>query len=227
MIYLPHRRLAFRVPDQGKLIAWYKGDAGITLNGADVSVQADQKNSYDLTQGTPNDQPLLNSGGLNGMDTIQFDGVTECLEVALVQSQPFTVYVVMKAIAWGSADDVIAFAGGVNGLVQHATTPQLKIYMGVLDCVTAAGTPAIGSWHIITAIANGASSHIQVDKETATIANGGVNAANVIVVGANNTGSSNQSNIEVAEILYYDGAHDGTNRGLAQDYLAARWGLSI
>lgn len=66
-----------QIPD---LFAWYRGDLGITLNGADVSDWADQSgNSRDLSEAT--NQPLYTASdaSFNNQPTLTFDGVNEKL----------------------------------------------------------------------------------------------------------------------------------------------------
>jgi hypothetical protein len=47
------------------LVAWYKNQEGITLNGSDVSAWADSSsNSFDMVQATASKQPAYNSGDI-------------------------------------------------------------------------------------------------------------------------------------------------------------------
>ena len=47
------------------LVAWYKNQEGITLNGSDVSAWADSSsNSFDMVQATTSKQPAYNSGNI-------------------------------------------------------------------------------------------------------------------------------------------------------------------
>lgn len=47
------------------LVAWYKNQKGITLNGSDVSAWADSSsNSFDMVQATASKQPAYNSGNI-------------------------------------------------------------------------------------------------------------------------------------------------------------------
>jgi hypothetical protein len=51
--------------DDRDLVAWYKNQTGITLNGSDVSVWADSStNSFDMEQETISEQPAYNSGNI-------------------------------------------------------------------------------------------------------------------------------------------------------------------
>jgi len=52
--------------DETGLEAWYKNQAGITLNGSDVSAWADSStNSFDMVQATASEQPAYNSGDID------------------------------------------------------------------------------------------------------------------------------------------------------------------
>ncbi len=229
MIYLPHRRLAFRggdpePPDQGNLIAWYKGDAGITLNGADISNWADQANGFDLAQGVGAFQPLLNVGGLNGMDTVLADTSEKIGPATITQTQPGTLYAIVKQIAWTSTKVLIGLGTGTfDGWMQFNTTPEIRVWHGSGNAEIGC---TIGEWHVITTIFDnaGIGGFIQLDKGASDTDVVGAGNLTEIMVGAA-VDDANVSNAEFAEILYYSGGHNAANRGLAQDYLIARWGL--
>lgn len=62
------------------LIAWYKADEGVTLNGSNVSQQDDLSgNGNHRSQVVAASQPLLVSNVLNGKPSIQYDGVDDHL----------------------------------------------------------------------------------------------------------------------------------------------------
>jgi hypothetical protein len=51
--------------NESSLVAWYKHQTGITLNGADVSQWSDSStNSHDMVQATASEQPLYDNGEL-------------------------------------------------------------------------------------------------------------------------------------------------------------------
>jgi hypothetical protein len=57
---------AWQPSDETGLEAWYKNQAGITLNGSDVSAWADSStNSFDMVQATVSEQPAYNSGDID------------------------------------------------------------------------------------------------------------------------------------------------------------------
>ena len=57
---------AWQPSDETGLEAWYKNQAGITLNGSDVSAWADSStNSFDMVQATVSEQPAYNSGDVD------------------------------------------------------------------------------------------------------------------------------------------------------------------
>jgi hypothetical protein len=67
------------IPIDG-LQLWLKADAGVTLNGSNVSKWADQSgNGNEAIQPDSPHQPLLVKDGLNGKPTIRFDGLDDRL----------------------------------------------------------------------------------------------------------------------------------------------------
>lgn len=230
MIYLPHRRFAFRSPtsppDQSNLKVWLKGDAGITLNGSDVSAWADQSgNGNDAAQADTAKQPAYVSNALNGIPGVQSDGVDELLMSGeFTLNQPFTIYTILNVTAWTSADRIIADAADTNGVLQFGTTPDILLYAKETSLSDSGLT--LSNWHVLTTIFNSTSSVIQINKSTASTGNAGATNWGGYTVGGKHNGPASVAGTFV-ELLIYSGAHDATTRGLAQDYLAWRGGLSI
>jgi len=62
---------------------WLKSDAGVTLNGSNVSKWSDLSgNGNDCIQGTTVSQPLLVANQLNGYPVLRFDGINDFMTFA-------------------------------------------------------------------------------------------------------------------------------------------------
>lgn len=58
--------VAWTPNSEGSVVAWYKNQTGITLNGSDVSAWADSATAvpYDMAQSTASEQPAYSAGAL-------------------------------------------------------------------------------------------------------------------------------------------------------------------
>jgi hypothetical protein len=81
-------------------VLWLRSDLGITLNGSDVSAWADQSgNGNDATQAVAANQPAyLAAGGVNGTPGLDFDAVTEYLDLLgfTEASTDYTLHMVLN-----------------------------------------------------------------------------------------------------------------------------------
>lgn len=156
------------IPTAG-LQLWLKADAGVTLNGSNVSKWADQSgNNNDAIEQDGDRQPLLVMDGLNGMPTIRFDGVNDRLGLtgSKLVSQ-ISLFIVFK-IDSGALDYVpVAFGdmdadGRVWGVYMQRgfagySSDTITIFAGFRGAVRAAAPrcAAFGMWHNISVVTNG------------------------------------------------------------------------
>ena len=93
------------------LLAWYRADKGVTLNGSTVSAWADQSgNGLSITQAVAANQPTYEATGLNGLPSIYFDGNDWLSRAHLTQLDGATGMVLAmsvqpysRATAWAAA----------------------------------------------------------------------------------------------------------------------------
>lgn len=106
----------------GNLEAWWKADAGITLNGSNVSQWDDQSgNGKNLTQATAGSQPLYVASGINGFPSLTFDGVDflSCTPIITLANQ--TIFIVYKK-AGGGNYVILDYDGTVYPLLHYGGT---------------------------------------------------------------------------------------------------------
>lgn len=185
--------------------AWFRFNQGITVTGAGVSTWADKSgNSRDLLQGTDTNRPALQSDG-----SILFDGVDNYLKCnAFTLNQPTTIYLLMKQITWTAYD---AFCdGNTNGTLNvyqfgPTQSPEIGLYAGSAEVANNSNLP-LGSYGVVAAVFNGASSLLQVNSTTATTGNPGSVNAGGFILGANATPTA-YTNVQVKEVIIYAAAH--------------------
>ena len=161
-------------------VAWYQYNRGITEVSGAVSQWDDQSgNANHITQGTAGNRPIRQADG-----SILFDGTDDYLiSSAFTLNQPHTRYILLKQVSWASGDEWSDGAVNNTGtLYQKTTTPRIGTYAGSFGPEN--DDLAVGTYAVLIAVFNGASSVLQINSGTATT--GDVGAANMggFIIGA-------------------------------------------
>lgn len=145
---------------------------------------------------------------LNGGATIvtrsclYFDGSNDYLKsAAFSYSQPESVYFVGSQVTWTLTDYILEGFGSSNrrGVTQQLTTPGLSIYGGSSVVAENAGL-ATKAGGVVSAVFNGASSLLRINRGIATTGSPGTNASNGLTLGSSYDGANN-ANITVSELI--------------------------
>jgi len=210
------------VADDGNTVAWYDSTdlTTITKDGSDfVSKWEDKLGSgHDLLQATGTKQPLYQSTG------ILFDGVDNCMKTAaFTLNQPEIIYLVFKSVTW--TNDEYFIDGNANDsrvIYQRGATPQIAINAGALVNYNNAAT--IGSFHIMVAQFNGASSKLRINDTTVT-GNYGANNAGGITMGSRASQLVQFSNVEFKEAIFRNAVDNASDEAAIYAYLKAKYSL--
>lgn len=209
----------FLPSDISGLTAWFQYGVGITEAGSGVSVWADQSgNGNDFLQGTDANRPSKEADG-----SILFDGVDHFLRTAFFTlNQPITAYFLFRKLA--SSLNQRFFDGGSAGnysfLVWESLSEDNRFSTDEgVNWISANPDIVIDEYTVLTAIANGASSFFRTNTSAAVSGNVGVVNPGGLTVGSNATGTEN-SNMQVKEVILYAGAHDTNQQNMVIDYLS-------
>jgi hypothetical protein len=174
-------------------------------------------NSRNATQTTAANQPQIVSSGsvlnnINGLPTIQFDGINDNLTSSSFtsQSQPYTIFMVHKWI--GSTYRYLldlaldSALGCVNGGVLQAA------YFGgtINSSLTANNTRN----QLYYALANSTTSQISINNETPVIGNAGTGAANKVTIGSYG-GNLFFGNTFMSELVVYFSNNSSNRTGIS------------
>lgn len=206
----------------GNLKAWYKADAGVTLNGSTVSAWADQSgNGYNLSQATAANQPTFVSNSQNGLPAIQFDGTNDILSIAtgsnITVGNDVTFY-----IAWKKTT-----AAFINWI----------LYDGASTAITAQNNA--NAWAgAANVVASAMANNTWYSRSGTLKTTGGFSGSiylNNVLAGSVTPGSTNWNLFRslgstdyglvygtIGEILIFNAIHDSTTRAEMQTYLS-RW----
>jgi len=186
---------------------WYRADQGITI-ATGVSLWTSLLGtSRDFAQATGANQPTLNATLANGLPAVVGDGVSKIMtqSAASTLNQAFGYFIAMSNVTWSAGRYIICQTGGGNrGIVYtNGVSPSIETFNVGGGISVGVGLP-VGSWGMVQAEFNGASSRITTLENT-IIHTGTVSAGN-IAVGLNlfapGTGGA-VSNAALAEVIVY------------------------
>jgi hypothetical protein len=176
-------------------------------------------NARNATQTTAANQPQIVSSGsvinnINGLPTIQFDGVNDNLVSSSFtsQSQPYTIFMVQKWI--GSTYRYLldlaldSAIGCVNGGVLQAA------YFGgtINSSLTANNTRN----QLYYALANSTTSQISINNETVVQGNAGTGVANKVTIGSYG-GNLFFGNTFMSELVIYFSNKSSNRNGISEN----------
>ena len=209
---------AFNPDFDGNALVWYDGDIGLTAGG-----WLDQgAGGHDLVFAN---NPTINPVGLNGRQTVTFDGINQQGQVATPAiNQAYTLYVVFKQNIWAGGDAI--FDDGVNPddkiFSQQVGSPNLELHCGAP--IQTNPDLALGSFGVITCVVNGVGSELRTNMNLAVTGNIGAKNGNGITIGARQN-LTFFSDCEFAYLIIRTGADStATQNKIIQD-LMNRFGL--
>lgn len=203
----------------GAPAAWYRRGIGFTDAGAGAcSAWADQSgNGRNLVQGTAANRPTIQSDG-----SLIFDGADDSLQALFTLNQPYSVYMVVRQLAWTANRYLLDGGTGNATIIQDdlGVSPDLEIFAGTR--LRPLSGPAIGTTAVVTAVFNGASSSLSLNNGTPITGAAGANNPGGVTVGGALSLGSLCSNIRVWEVMIRNGADDAATQTAIFNYLRAR-----
>lgn len=178
----------------------YNGINGTLVFDANFTAVAEGATTF--TESSSNAATVtINSTGAKpaqivGSQQILCDGTAHFLQALFTLNQPNTTLAVFKQVTWTS--NHYLFDGGAlnTQVIQQATgSPQIKLYAG--SSLSNSSDFTLGTYKVLGAVVNGASSQYQANLGTAVTGNAGANNAGGLTVGASGDGSSSFGNIQV------------------------------
>lgn len=192
----------------------------VDADGQPVGGWLDKSGAFrHVTRATAVRRPTYRSTGLNGMPTLEFDGVDDWLgATGWTLPQPLTLFVVAsRSVAAGHLLD-----GG-------AVTGRVVLYVPSSNFAMNAGSDVAGAaWdssaHVHAGVVNGASSSYRIDG-AATAGNAGTASMEGISIGCNYGGNSRLTG-KVSEILVYARVLSAYEISRVESYLKRKWGTA-
>lgn len=160
-------------------------------------------NGLDLTAGGST-RPALNSGALNGLNTLSFNGVSvsgSCMtNTAFSQSQPWEIAMVVALT--NNALGATLMDGSTRNLIRNDTTDGKSLWMNAGSSSVKTCDIITNKWIVLNAVWNGASSAIWTNAIAGSSVSPGANSISGLFFGCRSDGA-NQQAMEVAEVAAY------------------------
>jgi hypothetical protein len=190
----------------------------VTIAGQGVSEWGPVIGSHSFTQGTDGARPTFSGGVLS------FNGTDEYMATgAFAVSQPYTVFIAANQVSYTAGDVILGL--DANALIwQNGVSPDV-VFVAATSNVNG-GPLTLGSFGVITAIGNGASSSAKINLSAAVVGDAGTQAISRLVVGAEQTPSAFAA-IQVKGLGYASVALTAAQVEQTVRAIARRYGISV
>jgi hypothetical protein len=195
----------------GITFTWVKAAAAnLTLNGTQITGINDiGPNNHDWTgQGTPGAQWDASNGEID----FTYGSSAGLYVSSAPTSIPITVYIVVRLTDWADGHAIIYFSLPSNRINQAGGTGDILLYAGQYDLFA---TTDLGTYGVITATINGASSSIQWNDDTPVTGNAGTNALDgTYYIGYD----ADNANMSIKEVIIRSNNESAQNRTDVKTY---------
>lgn len=209
------------------LVAEYRGDVGNTVSGGLISKVADQSGVGNDVTATGGQQPTQIVAGLNGRNTISFDGVANflrCSSFALGGST-FCMFAVMKQKSTAGPTCAVDYNNLNPSLVYAFTGAGLSTeFMNSAQNLSSTANTT-NQWHRFTMRVSASAEDLLVDgadHQTSTFASSAPATSGVLTIGARQLGDLFEQ-MELAHLLIYN-VNQIPNEAAIDSYLLSIWG---
>jgi hypothetical protein len=205
---------------------WLKADAITGLSDGDpVGTWEDSSgDNRDATQGTASKKPTYQTGEVNSLPCVRFDGADDYL--SFTDPTVATAHTVFLVVKWSAFGGVVLGDSG-NYYCPYAAAGNDFYYRAGGGFVNGnPGTLSTGAWYLITVRRSGTTvqffkNGVQQGSDL-TLSD---NLDQILDTLGSYAGGSLPSSIDVAEVLIYDSALGATDRGNVESSLISKYGL--
>jgi hypothetical protein len=206
--------------DIAGLKLWLKADS-LSLNDGDaITSWTDSSGSGNNGSGGTFGNATYKTSIQNSLPIARFNGTTSGVDLPIIVSaQPDTILVVANQTSKSTLGCIVETRSGSSQRMRlNITTGFLTVYAG--NSITDA-TDHSGAFHVFTGVYNGASSFSYVDGTQVASGDANTNSGGSLAIGT--TEGSSFLTGDIAEVLIYNTALSGTNRGSVESYLKTKW----
>jgi concanavalin A-like lectin/glucanase superfamily protein len=227
---------AFSPDDLAGLEGWWKADSLVLADGDPVATWIDSSgNGRDVTQGTAASKPTYQTGELNGLPVVRYDGVDDYLENTSFPNaaDEYTVFVVAKLDATDAAQAILGDLSDAPGDVDwyffnDGGTTYWRVQDSAGQKEDTYATDLRGAFHIYVGLVDGSTSFLYTDGvERDTVAYSSPNAitSSILRLGQIRVSTGYSLTGDQAEVIIYSRALSTSEREQVEAYLQDKYGL--
>jgi hypothetical protein len=230
------------LPSAARLKLWLRADAGAITNASGVVVAWNDQsgNFHNASQSNPAAAPRLIAAAVNGKPTLRFDGADDQLSIPhapdMANTGDLSTFFVVKFDDFATYRAVWAkTSGGFPSPIDYYLLPDsgiprtLRGGFAAFGVVDGANPPPTNQYTIVGFDMEGTTLRHYLDGQengTGEITNKIADAEAPLFIGTRGDLFTKMKG-DVAEIVIYDLALSGTDRGAVFAYLANKYGISI
>jgi hypothetical protein len=202
------------------------GGSAVTTDGSSVARWEDQSgNNRHATQGTGNEQPLLKTSILNGLNVIRFDGSNDGLSISslsLGSSPAYTLFCVLYQN--GTLFRVWLEGGSLNPYFSSPSngTDGIQHHDGANSYIVT-NNATRNAWNVFTYAQNSSNRKWYRNANTETAGSNSTRAATFTWIGRAANGFHWVG--DIGELLIYSQYLSDADREAVRDYLNAKWAV--
>lgn len=213
------------------IVAWFRADLGITLNGSNISAWADQSgNGNNLSQGTAAKQPPQPATNASYNNQLVFStNATTFLSLAtLTLAQPFTILFVGKSTTTSGSAITTSTSAFNDPLILNSAGNDMDIFAGAHVTTASLATSPCAMWAEFNSPGGATTSRAAVNNwlSGGTTGNVGTNNGVALGIGAY-TGGDFGSACDFAEIAIWSRVLTALEQTQMASYVTGRYGFTI
>lgn len=206
----------------GSVFSWLDISALALADNDPIGTITDGSGNGNNASGSGATRPLFKTGIQNSLAMGLFDGSDDFLSVSGTLNNPNTIQIVFRVLS--NASRMVLFDGALlYSWISTNATPDYE-YFGGSD-FRVGGTPDT-STHLITVVADGASTVIRVDGSVVTLSGGAPGVNNLVgtLLGKSHN-DANLLNGYIGEVVMYNGVLSGGDISTNEAGLMSKWGI--
>ena len=221
------------------LLVWFDGTTGVTTTGSAVTNWNDQSgNNNDAIPPATANRPTQITAGLNGLDTVDFDGTDDYLSLnSVVNPTAGTIFALVRPTITPGADCIFSTSAAANG---NSTELRINVIGRIFSrcdiaTVSTDTIPAVffedNRWVSFVHDGDGSAlSRIFVNgveslyaSQTTCFLNSPVGTTKSTIGASDRSSVGSYINCEMAEIIIYDSVLSNSDRNGVLQYLESKW----
>ena len=184
-------------------------------------------NEYDLTQATESLQPLYKTNIKNGLPIVRFDGTDDYIRAPTISiTAPYTFFIVSTCRSSWTAQRRIA--DGSMTFFNPNNNDRMSILAGGTQLNNDNVINAASNWHYYSCFFNSSGSTTSIYIDEGNVASSTIPSSgniSLFQLGGQLSPLQEFANVDIGEVLIYQGILSTSDQQIIENYLQTRWGF--